>query len=114
MMKWDDLPRDLQLQVIKRFDMDTRIRLGLVFKLRIPDHIKKALRNKLKRPHDCEHYSLVPLGKRRIHASDDSHWVYVLYYYKHAGGDSQWQVHHIAGFMNFQDYCLQDGVWKNA
>lgn len=73
-MKWDDLPRDLQLQVIKRFDMDTRIRLGLVFKLHIPDHIKQVLRNKLKRPHDCEHYSLVPLGKRRIHASYDIHF----------------------------------------
>ena len=31
-----DLPRDIQLDIIKRFDMDTRIKCGIVSKLKMP------------------------------------------------------------------------------
>ena len=47
------LPRDIQLAIIKNFDMDTRIKLGIIFKLKIPDHIKKKL----------SHICTVPLAK---------------------------------------------------
>lgn len=37
------LPRDIQLDIIKRLDMDTRIKAGLVFKLRVPQAVKDRL-----------------------------------------------------------------------
>jgi hypothetical protein len=37
------LPRDVQLNIIKCFDIDTRIKAGLVFKLKIPIDIQKRL-----------------------------------------------------------------------
>lgn len=37
------LPRDIQLEIIKRMDMDTRIKAGLVFKLRVPQAVKDRL-----------------------------------------------------------------------
>lgn len=43
MTSWADLPRDLQLRVIKHLDTDTRIKIGLVQRLRVP----KALEDKL-------------------------------------------------------------------
>jgi hypothetical protein len=43
MTTYADLPRDLQLKVISRFDMDTRIKMGMIFKLRIPQDLKDQL-----------------------------------------------------------------------
>jgi hypothetical protein len=45
----DHLPRDLQLAVIKNFDMDTRIKTGIIGKLKVPEKLKKAL-GKLRTP----------------------------------------------------------------
>lgn len=39
----DSLPRDVQLQIIKRLDIDTRIKMGLVRRLKIPQHLRKLL-----------------------------------------------------------------------
>ena len=43
MTTYTDLPRDLQLKVISCFDMDTRIKIGMIFKLRIPQDIQNRL-----------------------------------------------------------------------
>lgn len=43
MTTYADLPRDLQLKVISRFDIDTRIKTGMIFKLRIPQDIQNRL-----------------------------------------------------------------------
>ena len=40
---FNTLPRDIQLAIIQRFDMDTRIKCGLIFKLHVPTHIKEKL-----------------------------------------------------------------------
>lgn len=39
----DILPRDLQLRVISRMDMDARIRTGIVFPLRVPPRVTRRL-----------------------------------------------------------------------
>lgn len=39
----DMIPRDLQLHIAKQFDMDTRIKTSLVFKLRVPQKVKDML-----------------------------------------------------------------------
>jgi hypothetical protein len=41
--KMDSLPRDLQLLVIKKFDMDTRIKTGIIEKLKVPESLMKTL-----------------------------------------------------------------------
>jgi hypothetical protein len=38
-----ELPRDIELQLIKRFDIDTRIKTGVVFKLRFPKDLTESL-----------------------------------------------------------------------
>jgi hypothetical protein len=38
-----DLPRDIQLHIVKKFDMDTRIKAGMVFKLKVPTEVKERL-----------------------------------------------------------------------
>ena len=40
----DDLPRDVQLEIIKRFDIDTRIKTGVIFKIRVPDNMKTKMK----------------------------------------------------------------------
>jgi hypothetical protein len=46
----NSLPRDIQLQVIKNFDIDTRVKLGIPpCKLKVPESLKKAL-EKLQSP----------------------------------------------------------------
>ena len=46
-MKYDimleSLPRDLQLQVVRHFDMDTRIRCGIIGRIRVPERVKDLL-----------------------------------------------------------------------
>jgi hypothetical protein len=39
----DSLPRDLQLLVIKKFDMDTRIKTGIIGKLKVPEYLMNTL-----------------------------------------------------------------------
>lgn len=43
MTTWDDLPRDLHLRVAKNMDMDTRIKAGIVTRLRVPAPLKAKL-----------------------------------------------------------------------
>jgi hypothetical protein len=60
--KMDVLPRDLQLEIYKKFDMDTRIKLGMIRPLKIPESIKSKLEN-IKRPILQSHYSGTLDGK---------------------------------------------------
>jgi len=38
-----DLPRDVELQIIRKLDIDSRRALGIYTKLSVPDHIKTKL-----------------------------------------------------------------------
>ena len=58
----DALPRDLQLEIYKKFDMDTRIKLGMIRALKIPDALKAKLEN-IQRPRLRSHYSGILEGK---------------------------------------------------
>lgn len=42
-MDWSTLPKDIQIAIVKRFDMDTRIKLGLIRKLCVPETLKFKL-----------------------------------------------------------------------
>lgn len=39
----ENLPRDLQLKIIQKFDMDTRIKLGMIRKLNLPQELKTQI-----------------------------------------------------------------------
>ena len=58
----DVLPRDLQLEIYKKFDMDTRIKLGMIRPLKIPESVKSKLEN-IQRPILQSHYSGTLDGK---------------------------------------------------
>lgn len=38
-----ELPRDMLLEVVSKFDMDTRIKIGLIRKLRIPQKLNEEI-----------------------------------------------------------------------
>lgn len=73
-----DLPRDLQLQVIKHFDMDTRIKCGIIGRLKVPQSLKDKLVSKKTlnySVHDNRCMVRVDLGRRLI---DDLHPIYTI------------------------------------
>ena len=51
-----DLPRDVQLRIFGRFDMDTRIKLGWVRRLHVPDRVARLLTDKLQKPRGIVRY----------------------------------------------------------
>ena len=57
----DRLPRDVQLEVLKRAGMDARIALGLIGRLRVPQRVVDAL-SAIRRPQDLMWVSRVRLG----------------------------------------------------
>ena len=57
----DRLPRDLQLEVIKSAGIDARIALGLVGRLRVPQHVVDAI-TAIRRPMEFTNVSRVVLG----------------------------------------------------
>ena len=40
---FDELPRDMLLIVVSKFDMDTRIKMGIIGKLRVPQKLNEAI-----------------------------------------------------------------------
>jgi len=59
------LPRDLQLYLFKSFDIDTRIKLKMVFKLKVPDSVSRMLSSALKKPEIVGHATSIALGQDR-------------------------------------------------
>lgn len=111
MEMWKELPRDMQLHVVKHFDMDTRIRLGLVFKLRVPGRVKDLLESKVKPPYGCKYFSGVFLG-RREYAGGDYHGVYKLFYYNDTlEWSPRWEVGHTQGYQGLCSYYLKNDTW---
>ena len=56
---FDELPRDVQLQVIKKFDMDTRIKCGIIGRLHIPNTVKRHISAKLRHPTSVSYNNIV-------------------------------------------------------
>lgn len=44
-MSYDTLPRDMQLRIVSKFDIDTRIKCGIIHKLKIPNQLQSQLNN---------------------------------------------------------------------
>lgn len=52
-MSWDDLPRDIQCKIISYMDIDTRRALGIICKLRIPQHVVDMITSIPQIQHKC-------------------------------------------------------------
>jgi len=62
MASWHTMiPRDVQLEILKRSDMDTRIALGIVGRLSVPQRVVDAL-TAIRRPADYWFLSRVDIG----------------------------------------------------
>jgi hypothetical protein len=46
-MSVSNLPRDMQIEIVKRFDMDTRVKTGIITTLRIPTSLKSMIETSL-------------------------------------------------------------------
>lgn len=63
-MALQDLPRDLQLEIVKRMDMDARIKLGIIWKLRVHSSLAEKLADKLSKRVSTPSYTEVRLSDR--------------------------------------------------
>lgn len=85
----DCLPRDLQLRIIKEFDIDTRIACGLWGKLKVPKELQVKLEAVLK-PVGAVEISNDQVYKRYFRSSD----LHVTWYfvYNKAFDEYTWRV----------------------
>ena len=76
MLTLTSLPRDLQILVLGKLDMDARIRCGLVFKLRVPDDVASRINASLRVPEEAkwnmegEIVSVIAIGPRLVPLSN--------------------------------------------
>lgn len=62
------LPRDLQLSIIKNFDMDTRIKTGIIGKLKVPENLIKTLEKvQIPKYDTMNRYAVKFVKKRKFH-----------------------------------------------
>jgi hypothetical protein len=66
----DSLPRDMQLLILQKTDIDARRALGIFFKLRVPDTLKHSLEKVIQPPAHCNlkycTRSAVNVGRYRL------------------------------------------------
>lgn len=65
-IKMDHLPRDLQLLVVSKMDMDARIKMGIIRKLRVPEHIKDLIKSVQIPKHEVGDRYIVKFYRKRI------------------------------------------------
>lgn len=62
---YDDLPRDVIKKIVSKMDIDTKVKLGLIFKLNVPQEIERNISKYLQVPKtydNIEDYWFIPLG----------------------------------------------------
>ncbi len=116
---WTGLPRDLQLNVIKKMDIDTRVKLGIVFKLKVPEKVKEKLANVLNQPSNDGVFVTKCLGSSSS-CERLMDWgnpivirehTYILFH-NISTITPGWCVHHIHNEGKLHAYSLEDGAWK--
>lgn len=126
MTSWADLPRDMHLRVIKHLDTDTRIKVGLVQRLRVPKSLQEKLSAVLGRIVNgrtkyCSGYfesssSELDLGSRNMfpRAPDLMSPIYVLCYTPSLKGfTSSWDNWRVEHYVNHKIYSYSLDTAKN-
>ena len=105
---WDQLPRDLVLKIVKQLDIDTRIKLGIVVKMRVPENIKNNLTKVLSPPHDeSDIYTTRSVGTNKRYGF----FKYAIFYNKHPSLKPKWMTHHFDNSMLHVYYLNKDNTW---
>lgn len=102
MSRFEALPRDVQLEIIKRFDIDARIRTGIIGKIKIPKAVEETLSNRPVISKNAFGSSYVFLGTPiRYHISYDDL-------------KRRWEVFHmtLTGCMSYHEYDSSSNLWK--
>jgi hypothetical protein len=77
----DMVPRDLKIKIVSMMDMDTRMKTGMIFKLRTPQHLVSALNKMLNMLVVGNSISYIKLGPYRPvfqNIRDDMECMYTL------------------------------------
>ena len=77
---YDDLSRDVIKKIISKLDIDTKVKLGLIFKMNIPYEIETNISKCLQVPktHNIDEYWCIQLGPHIFH--DRSLYTIIHYY----------------------------------
>ena len=108
-----DIPRDVQLAIIKKFDIDTRIKTNMILKLRVPQDIKDRLSHVCRLP--CiEHWpdacvmSYKILGQRQAPGGA----IYTIRCLEHSGDQASHEVAHVESNGYLVRYALINQSWQ--
>lgn len=106
------LPRDIQLAIIQKFDMDTRIKTGLVFKIKVPENIKQHLAIRLCNEPCCSKvrgvFTEYTFYERKLGCRNDSE-IYAMRFYESPAFD--WELIHVEPHRVYY-HVLTNDVWK--
>ena len=110
-----DLPRDVIKRILSKMDIDTRVKVGIIFKLKVPTRVVTQLSRCLQVPetYDELHWS-IKLGP---YIWEDSTWQrYHLTRYYTCNGSIVYLTHAIlgTGTMNYSDLHSYDQSYKNG
>lgn len=62
MSNFENFPRDVQIEIIKRFDIEARVRCGIIGKLKVPTRVEIAIAEKARKLKAANSCSFVFLG----------------------------------------------------
>lgn len=101
-----DLPRDIVLNIVSKLDIDTRIKLGFIFKLKLPDTLVNELSRCLQVPSsipDTNEWWCIYLGPC-IFSHPDYYTRYGLHRWVHNGAFTYIVTHAIEahGTVSYQ------------
>lgn len=108
-LSFQDLPRDVVLKIISKLDMDTIIKLGLVFKLKVPTQVLNDISRCLQIPStlpDIDDYWCINLGPY-VFPDRDDYTVYKLQHY-YAFGSVVYLTTHAIKECGTINYSTQD------
>jgi hypothetical protein len=91
------LPRDIKIKIISYMDIETRQKVGVIFKLQIPSIVESKLKNlflKIVRGHNMSFIKLGPCRQIFSNISDDIESMYTLTRYFYDDNKSTSQTHY--------------------
>lgn len=106
---FNDLPRDIIKLIITKLDIDTRVKMGFIFTLKVPTHINSEISRCLQVPHTyptVEDWWFIKLGPY-IFPNDNEYQRYHLTHYYGFGSMVYLTTHAILGKGTI-NYSTQD------
>jgi hypothetical protein len=111
MSSFCDIPRDVIKQIVSKMDIDTKIKLGLIFKMKVPDEITKEISRCLQVPgtlDGIENWWCIKLGPY-VFPNDKEYTTYMLQRFTAYGAMVYLTTHAIEaiGTVNFSTHDVE-------